>query len=45
MCPRCEARGHSPDSRFCRICGYELRMSNSGESWGTVPPEEVSREA
>jgi voltage-gated potassium channel len=35
-CPRCEARGHAADSRFCRKCGYELRMGTSSGGWSSV---------
>ncbi len=35
-CTRCSARGHAADSRFCRKCGYELRIGGSSGAWGSV---------
>lgn len=35
-CPRCEVRGHAADSRFCRKCGYELRVGASSGGWSAV---------
>ncbi|MBC8068416.1 MAG: ion transporter [Deltaproteobacteria bacterium] len=35
-CPRCEVRGHAADSRFCRKCGYELRVGASSGGWSSV---------
>lgn len=45
VCPRCEARGHSADSRFCRKCGYELHVSTSSGAVEVVADPDVGRDA
>lgn len=35
-CPRCDVRGHAADSRFCRKCGYELRMGASSGGYNST---------
>jgi len=47
-CPECGARGHSPDSRYCRVCGGELVLGESQVSsgnWASTPkPTEPNRD-